>query len=70
MLGPFVEYTVYRLMHKGKFLHKRHAMHHRNFGIGVSIWDRMLGTYRAADWRAEHPLRGYPINEFVSIRWR
>ena len=31
LLGSFVEYTVHRLMHKGKFLSKRHAKHHRNF---------------------------------------
>ena len=31
MLGSFVEYTVHRLMHKGKFLGKRHAKHHQNF---------------------------------------
>ena len=31
LLGSFVEYTVHRLMHKGKFLGKRHAKHHRNF---------------------------------------
>lgn len=150
MLGSFVEYTVHRLMHKGKFLGKRHAKHHRqfeaqgwwgeftdyslpglliawagflvsvpagigfalgtvgyaafaayghqiqhekpdlafwlgvpihflhhrenmwnhNFGIGVSIWDRMLGTYKTSDWRPGRRLRDYPINEFVSIRWR
>jgi sterol desaturase/sphingolipid hydroxylase (fatty acid hydroxylase superfamily) len=138
LLGSFVEYTVHRLMHKGKFLGKRHAKHHRNFeaqgwwgeftdysfpglliawagfllsipagiaayahqiqhekpdlafwlgapihflhhrenmwhhnfGIGVSIWDRMLGTYKAADWQPERRFRDYPLSEFVSIRWR
>jgi sterol desaturase/sphingolipid hydroxylase (fatty acid hydroxylase superfamily) len=45
-------------------------MWHHNFGIGVSIWDRVLGTYRAADWRPERRLRDYGISEFVSIRWR
>ena len=31
LLGSFVEYTVHRLMHKGKLMSKRHAKHHRNF---------------------------------------
>jgi len=150
MLGSFVEYTVHRLMHKGKFLGKRHAKHHRNFeaqgwwgeftdyslpgllialagflvsvpagfgfalgtfgyaafaayahqvqhekpdlafwlgvpihylhhrenmwhhnfGIGVSIWDRALGTYKASKWQPERRLREYPLSEFVTIRWR
>ena len=150
MLGSFVEYTVHRLMHKGIFLGKRHAKHHRNFeaqgwwgeftdyslpglliawagflvsvpagfgfalgtfdyaafaayahqilhekpdlafwlgapihylhhrenmwhhnfGIGASIWDRVLGTYKASNWRPELSLRDCPLREFVSIRWR
>jgi len=70
LLGSFVEYTVHRLMHEGKFLGKRHAKHHHNFGIGVSIWDRVLGTYKAIDWRPERRLRDYPLSNFVSIRWR
>ena len=31
LLGSFVEYAVHRLMHRGTFLVKRHARHHRNF---------------------------------------
>jgi sterol desaturase/sphingolipid hydroxylase (fatty acid hydroxylase superfamily) len=52
------------------YLHHRENMWHHNFGIGVSIWDHILGTYRAAEWQPERPLRDYPIREFVSIRWR
>jgi sterol desaturase/sphingolipid hydroxylase (fatty acid hydroxylase superfamily) len=52
------------------FLHHRENMWHHNFGIGVSIWDRMLGTYKAADWQPERRFRDYPLSEFVSIRWR
>ena len=52
------------------YLHHRDNMWHHNFGIGVSLWDRLLGTYKAADWEPEKPLRHYPITEFVSIRWR
>jgi sterol desaturase/sphingolipid hydroxylase (fatty acid hydroxylase superfamily) len=52
------------------YLHHRENMWHRNFGIGVSIWDRMLGTYKAADWQPERPLGNYRISEFVNIRWR
>ena len=70
LFGSFVEYSVHRLMHMGKFLGKRHSKHHHNFGIGVSLWDRLLGTYKATEWRPERPLREYPLSEFVSIRWR
>jgi sterol desaturase/sphingolipid hydroxylase (fatty acid hydroxylase superfamily) len=150
LLGSLIEYAVHRLMHKGKFMGKRHALHHRNFsaqgwwgeftdyslpglliawagflvsvpaglgfacgilgyaafaayahqvqhekpdlafwlgapihylhhrdnmwhhnfGIGVSLWDRLLGTYKKADWKPAKPLRQYPFREFVSIRWR
>jgi sterol desaturase/sphingolipid hydroxylase (fatty acid hydroxylase superfamily) len=52
------------------YLHHRENMWHHNFGIGASIWDRLLGTYKASNWRLERRLRDYPINEFVSIRWR
>ena len=149
LLGSFVEYTVHRLMHKGKFMGTRHAKHHRrfesqgwwgefidysrpgllivwagflvsvpagvgfalgtigyaafaayahqvqhekpdlafwlgspihylhhrenmwhhNFGIGVSFWDRLFGTYRTADWRPERPARDYPLREFIDIQW-
>ena len=34
------------------------------------IWDRMLGTYKAADWQPERRLRDHALDEFVSIRWR
>ena len=52
------------------FFHHRDNMWHHNFGIGVSLWDRLLGTYKAAEWSPERPLREYPLSEFVSIRWR
>jgi sterol desaturase/sphingolipid hydroxylase (fatty acid hydroxylase superfamily) len=76
LLGSFVEYAVHRLMHMGKFMGPKHAKHHRenmwhhNFGIGVSFWDRIWGTYRAADWQPEHRARDYPLREFIDIRWR
>jgi sterol desaturase/sphingolipid hydroxylase (fatty acid hydroxylase superfamily) len=31
LFGSFVKYTVHRLKHMGKFMGKRHALHHRNF---------------------------------------
>ena len=52
------------------YLHHRENMWHHNFGIGVSLWDRLFGTYKVAEWRPEHRPREYPIREFVSIRWR
>ena len=150
VLGSLVEYTVHRLMHMGRFLKKRHALHHRNFeaqgwwgeftdyalpglliawagflvsvpaglgfalgtvgyaafaayahqvqhekpdlafwlgapihyrhhrenmwhhnfGIGVSLWDRLLGTYREASWELQRQPGKIPIREFASIRWR
>ena len=43
---------------------------YHNFGIGVSLWDRVFGTYRAADWKPERRARDYPLREFIDIRWR
>lgn len=31
-LGTFLEYIVHRLMHLGKVLHKKHALHHQEGG--------------------------------------
>ena len=52
------------------YIHHRDNMWHHNFGIGVSLWDRLLGTYKPAEWQPQRPLRQYPIREFVTIRWR
>ncbi len=52
------------------FLHHRENMWHHNFGIGVSLWDCLLGTYQAAEWRPQRRLGDYPLREFVNIRWR
>jgi len=52
------------------YLHHRENMWHHNFGIGVSIWDRLFGTYRVADWQPERRARDYPLREFIDIRWR
>jgi len=41
LVGTFVEYAVHRLMHLGKILHKRHALHHKS-GTGQG-W---LGEFR------------------------
>lgn len=52
------------------YLHHRDNMWHHNFGIGLSLWDRLFGTYRAVEWQPEKPLRQYPVTEFFDIRWR
>jgi len=52
------------------YLHHRDNMWHHNFGIGVSFWDRVLGTYKPAEWRPEGSLQRAPVREFFDIRWR
>ena len=52
------------------YLHHRDNMWHHNFGIAISFWDRVFGTYRAADWSPEHPMRSHPLRELMNIRWR
>lgn len=51
------------------FLHHRDNMWHHNFGIGVSLWDHVFGTYKQVEWRSERNLSNFPIRELVSIRW-
>lgn len=51
------------------YLHHRENMWHHNFGIGVSFWDRIFGTYRTADWQSDRSARDYPLREFIDIRW-
>jgi sterol desaturase/sphingolipid hydroxylase (fatty acid hydroxylase superfamily) len=46
-LGTLVEYSVHRLMHRGKLLGKKHAEHHKDgWGQGWfgEFWDYFLGT--------------------------
>lgn len=51
------------------YLHHRHDKGHYNFGIVTSVWDRLLGTYRAYEtWR---PPQGYKFSwrGLVDIKW-
>ncbi|MGR9108255.1 MAG: sterol desaturase family protein [Gammaproteobacteria bacterium] len=50
-------------------LHHKHHMWRHNFGISVDFWDRIFGTYKAADWEPDGKSR-YPLRSYFSIRWR
>jgi sterol desaturase/sphingolipid hydroxylase (fatty acid hydroxylase superfamily) len=50
-------------------LHHRDNMWRDNFGISLDIWDRVFATYKAAEWRPDHPPNGYPLRRYVDIRW-
>ena len=35
------------------YLHHHHHMWHHNFGISLSLWDHVFGTYRTVDWQPD-----------------
>jgi hypothetical protein len=48
--------------------HSQHLWHH-NFGISVSLWDHVFGTYKKVDWaprRLDPPPR---LTDYVRINW-
>jgi sterol desaturase/sphingolipid hydroxylase (fatty acid hydroxylase superfamily) len=50
------------------YLHHHHHMWHYNFGISLDLWDRVFGTYKAADWTAPPPQR-HPLKSYFQIKW-
>jgi sterol desaturase/sphingolipid hydroxylase (fatty acid hydroxylase superfamily) len=63
---PEMVFWLWRPVHH---LHHKHHMWHTNFGILVDFWDRLLGTYKAVDWRPERRPWQYPFRSFFQIRW-
>ena len=53
---------VHHLHHQGK-------MWHNNFGITVSFWDRVFGTYKDIDWKPEKDRRQYRLGDYFQIQW-
>ena len=53
---------VHHLHHKGK-------MWHNNFGITVSFWDRVFGTYKDIEWQPEKARRDYRFADYLKIQW-
>ncbi len=51
------------------YLHHEDNMWNYNFGISVDIWDRIFGTYKAADWVPVSKPSQFPLRSFVQIRW-
>ena len=50
-------------------LHHSGHMWHSNFGISSGLWDRVFGTYKAAEWQQTRRLRDIPLRAFFQIRW-
>ena len=53
---------VHHLHHKGR-------MWHNNFGITLSLWDRVFGTYKDIDWQPEQARSAYRMEDYFRIRW-
>ena len=51
------------------YLHHKHKMWNYNFGISVDFWDRVFGTYKAADWVPSGTPSSYPLTSFLQIQW-
>jgi sterol desaturase/sphingolipid hydroxylase (fatty acid hydroxylase superfamily) len=50
-------------------VHHRHRMYRANFGIGVDIWDKLLGTYVKKDWQPDPTRVRTSVWDFFRIRW-
>src|SRR5262245_39685990 len=50
-------------------LHHKHRMWKHNFGITFDFWDRVFGTYKAAEWTPERKPRDYPLISYLKIKW-
>jgi len=53
---------VHHLHHKGK-------MWHNNFGITLSLWDKVFGTYKDVDWEPEKDRSHYRLLHYFRIHW-
>jgi sterol desaturase/sphingolipid hydroxylase (fatty acid hydroxylase superfamily) len=51
------------------FLHHRDNMWRHNFGISVDIWDRVFGTYRAAEWQPTDRASITSLRTYLDITW-
>ncbi len=50
------------------FLHHHNHMWHYNFGISISFWDHVFGTYKAGDWTPPPPER-HRLRSYLQIKW-
>jgi sterol desaturase/sphingolipid hydroxylase (fatty acid hydroxylase superfamily) len=51
------------------YLHHHHHLWHHNFGISVSFWDHVFGTYKKVDWQPPpRPERLSPLM-YLRIKW-
>jgi len=53
---------IHHLHHKGK-------MWHNNFGITISLWDKVFGTYKDVDWEPENDHGHYRLVHYFRIHW-
>ncbi len=53
---------VHHLHHTGK-------MWHNNFGITLSLWDKVFGTYKDIDWEPGQDRSQYHLLHYFRIRW-
>ena len=44
-------------------------MWHNNFGITVSFWDRIFGTYKDIDWQPQKARKHYRLVDYTRIQW-
>ena len=58
----WLDKPVHHLHHKGR-------MWHHNFGITVSLWDRIFGTYKDLDWQPQKERTHYPLVAYFRIQW-
>jgi sterol desaturase/sphingolipid hydroxylase (fatty acid hydroxylase superfamily) len=50
------------------YLHHHHHMWHHNFGISVSLWDHVFGTYKKVDWQPPAGKSHSPL-DYLRIKW-
>jgi len=63
---PEVVFWLRRPVH---YLHHRDRMWKHNFGISTAVWDKVFGTYKAAEWKPEKRPRDYPWWSLFHIKW-
>ncbi len=52
------------------YLHHKHHMWRKNFGILVDWWDRVFRTYQHVEWTRTRPIRAYGLGCYFRIHWR
>jgi sterol desaturase/sphingolipid hydroxylase (fatty acid hydroxylase superfamily) len=60
---PELTFWMRRPVH---YIHHAHNMWHHNFGISFDFWDRIFGTYRVVEYKANRPIR---FSDFFRIHW-